>query len=155
MRFGPLAGGLLASLLAAPAARADWMAPARALHDEAAAEVVVLNAAGDVAYPNGWDGVDQIDAKQDKLFEQVQEYLSRGDLNFLNIECPLTTIEPKVVKTFPIHCDPKRLAYIVDAGFNLISLANNHSLDSGVEGADDTRALLEQTNSQERPLWWA
>ncbi len=148
-----LAGALTA--VAAPAARADWMAPARELHDQATTGIVVLNAAGDIAYPDGWGGVDEVDAKQHKLFEQVQELLDAGDLNFANVECPLTTIVPKVEKTYPIHCDPKRFSYLVDAGFNLISLANNHSLDAGIEGANDTRALLEQTRSDERPLWWA
>jgi poly-gamma-glutamate capsule biosynthesis protein CapA/YwtB (metallophosphatase superfamily) len=145
--------GLLAA--GAPAARADWMKPLRELHDQAAAETIVLNAAGDIAYPDGWGGVDEIDVKQHKLFEQVQDFLDAGDLNFANIECPLTTIVPKVEKTYPIHCDPKRISYVLDAGFNLLSLANNHSLDAGVEGANDTRALLEEKRSDERPLWWA
>jgi poly-gamma-glutamate synthesis protein (capsule biosynthesis protein) len=118
-------------------------------------DVFTLNAVGDIAYPNGWGGVDEVDAKKVGLFDLVKPFLDEGDLNFANIECPMTDQSPKVKKTYPIACQPKRLQYVVDAGFNLFSLANNHALDAGVEGAADTRALLEQTSTKDHPLFWA
>ncbi len=118
-------------------------------------DVIVLNTAGDVAWPDGWGGIGHIDEQQSKLFSLVEPILASGDLNFANLECPFTTTRAMVKKTYPITCHPKRLAYAVDAGFNLLSLANNHSLDAGKQGIVDTHALLNETNTKERPLWWA
>lgn len=140
-----IAGILVALACAAPAAA--WA--------EADDDVWVLNAVGDVAYPDGWGGIDQIDAKQEHLFDQVRPWLDTGDLNFANLECPFTYEKPTVKKTYPITCDPKRLSYVVNAGFNLFSLANNHSLDAGQKGVEDTLALMESTTTEERPLFWA
>jgi poly-gamma-glutamate synthesis protein (capsule biosynthesis protein) len=145
-----------AALLLPAVARAGWIADAvKIVTDVRDADVVVLNAGGDVAWPNGWGGIDEVDAKQHDLFAEVRPLVEQGHLNFVNIECPMTTLEPKLKKTYPITCDPKRLAYVVDAGFNLISLANNHSMDAGPEGAADTRALMDRTTTAERPLFWA
>ncbi len=118
------------------------------------ADRLVLVVAGDIAWPNGWGGIQHIDEQQEKLFALVQPILDTGDLKFANLECPFTDVKPVVKKTYPITCKPKRLAYAVDAGFNLLSLANNHSVDAGLQGIIDTNALMKQTSSEERPLWW-
>jgi poly-gamma-glutamate capsule biosynthesis protein CapA/YwtB (metallophosphatase superfamily) len=140
--------------LAAAASR-----PAVSRADEDPATTVEINAVGDIAYPNGWGGIDEVDAKQDGLFDLVKPILAEGDLNFANLECPLTQVVPRVKKTYPIACEPKRLEYVVRAGFNLFSLANNHALDAGEEGAADTRALFRRRAAargpDERPLYWA
>ncbi|MCG8423218.1 MAG: CapA family protein [Proteobacteria bacterium] len=118
-------------------------------------DVLVINVAGDIAYPNGWGGIQYIDDKKHELFAQVQPILDSGDLNFANIECPLTEREPVSQKTYPIACKTKRLSYFTRAGFNLLSLANNHSIDVGKEGISDTLALLRQNSTEERPLYFA
>lgn len=150
----------LASVRVAPVALAGalalgaWPAAARA-DGHPDPDTIVLNAVGDVAWPNGWSGIDQVDAKRERLFEQVKPILDTGDLNFANIECPLTEAKPIAKKTYPITCRPERLEYAIGGGFNLYSLANNHSLDAGQQGVDDTLALFEATNRPDRPLWWA
>lgn len=116
---------------------------------------VVLHVVGDVAWPDGWGGIVEIDAQQEGIFGLVRPILAKGDLNFANLECPLTEAKPVVEKTYPITCHPKRLMYAVNAGFNLFSLANNHSVDAGAAGIDDTLALMAATTTAERPLWWA
>jgi poly-gamma-glutamate synthesis protein (capsule biosynthesis protein) len=116
--------------------------------------VVVLNAVGDIAYPNGWGGIDVVDKLQEHLFDNVRPILDKGDLNFANIECPLTYVKPKVQKTYPISCDPKRLNYVLDAGFDVFSTANNHAMDAGKEGLEDTIARMKQANRDDRPVWF-
>gem|GEM_PF-1856832 len=116
----------------------------------------VLNVVGDVAWPDGWGGIKDIDAAGPDLFALVRPILSGGDLNFANLECPFTTARAVIKKTYPITCHPRRLAYAVDGGpFNLFSLANNHALDAGGQGIDDTLALMRETTAAERPIWWA
>ena len=63
-----------------------------------------------------------------------------GDLNFTNIETIVTDRndlapdhkEQSGPFNFRIH--PKGLRHLVVKGFNLLSLANNHSMDYGVPG---------------------
>src|SRR5690606_23905013 len=43
---------------------------------------------------------------------------------------------------------------ILDAGFNLLSLANNHSVDAGVAGVVDSIALLERKRADGKEVWW-
>lgn len=123
--------------------------------DRSDPDTLVLNVAGDVSYPNGWGGIQEIDRRQHNLFEQVQPILDGGDLNFANVECPLTEAEATADKQFPIACKEKRVHYMVDAGFNLFSLANNHSYDAGLQGITDSIAVMQRTTTDDRPLWWA
>lgn len=119
------------------------------------ADVLVINAVGDVAYPASWGGGEYIDDKKHELFALTRPVLDTGDLNFANIECPLTEREPTVKKTYPITCKVYRWEYITRAGFNLLSLANNHSIDAGPAGIADTLELVSRTTSEAAPLYWA
>jgi poly-gamma-glutamate synthesis protein (capsule biosynthesis protein) len=121
----------------------------------AGAERVELNAVGDVSWPEIGFALDVVDAKGAGLFALAEPHVASGDLNFANLECPFTVRAPRAVKTYSYACDPKRLSYLVDAGFNLFSLANNHALDAGEEGAADTRAALAALSTPERPLFFA
>jgi poly-gamma-glutamate synthesis protein (capsule biosynthesis protein) len=137
-------------------AHAEAIAAARAARRAADPnDRVVMTFAGDVAYPEGWNGIGLISDKKSALFAQVRGLVEEADLNFVNLECPFTSRAATVDKKFPITCLPERLDYILDAGFNLFSLANNHSTDAGRGGTDDTLDLFEALNSDERPLWWA
>jgi len=116
---------------------------------------LVINVVGDIGYPSHWAGGAGIDAAKAELFAQVRPILATGDLNFANLECPFTELRPTLRARWPISCPPVRLSYVLDAGFNLFSLANNHAFDAGVEGLVDTQRLLHEANRPDRPLWWA
>jgi poly-gamma-glutamate capsule biosynthesis protein CapA/YwtB (metallophosphatase superfamily) len=61
-------------------------------------------------------------------FGEVAPILRQADLAFCNIESPIVP-EPKsfgVFKRMTFRASPERLKTIVDAGFDVISLANNH-----------------------------
>jgi poly-gamma-glutamate synthesis protein (capsule biosynthesis protein) len=61
-------------------------------------------------------------------FGEVAPILRQADLAFCNIESPIVD-EPKrfgVYKRMTFRASPERLKAIVDAGFDVISLANNH-----------------------------
>lgn len=67
-----------------------------------------------------------------------------GDLNFLNVETVVTgrntlTADRKGQSgPFNFRMHPNGLQHLVAAGFNVFSLANNHSMDYGAEGLKDT-----------------
>src|SRR5262249_28964450 len=79
---------------------------------------------------------------------EVQQEID-GDLNFMNLEgvvtdradLPPDNKSEKRPLHFRIH--PRGLQYLVSRGFNLISLANNHSMDFGIAGLDETSRYVE------------
>jgi poly-gamma-glutamate capsule biosynthesis protein CapA/YwtB (metallophosphatase superfamily) len=67
-----------------------------------------------------------------------------GDINFMNLETVVTDrndLAPDLKDQsgpFNFRMHPEGLKYLVSRGFNLISLANNHSMDYGVPGLKET-----------------
>jgi poly-gamma-glutamate synthesis protein (capsule biosynthesis protein) len=67
-----------------------------------------------------------------------------GDLNFLNVEAVVTDHNDLHADTkgqsgpFNFRMHPNGLRHLVSIGFNVLSLANNHSMDYGVEGLEET-----------------
>jgi poly-gamma-glutamate capsule biosynthesis protein CapA/YwtB (metallophosphatase superfamily) len=67
-----------------------------------------------------------------------------GDLNFFNLETVVTDRNDLEADTkgqsgpFNFRMHPEGLRHLVGKGFNLLSLANNHSMDYGVAGLKDT-----------------
>jgi hypothetical protein len=84
------------------------------------------------------------------LFSEVSEYLSDADVTFGNLEGPLLTKggTPKLCGP-ESHCVAFRMpehyaAYLKDAGFDIVSIANNHANDMGSEGRKSTKYTLEK-----------
>ena len=62
------------------------------------------------------------------------DILSAADFTMGNLECPVGTKgEPEKDKTWIFQANPLTLEGLATAGFDVISLANNHALDYGVE----------------------
>ena len=67
-----------------------------------------------------------------------------GDLNFMNVETVVTDRNDLARDTkgqsgpFNFRIHPNGLRHLVSRGFNLLSLANNHSMDYGVPGLKET-----------------
>ncbi len=102
---------------------------------------LLLVAGGDVAYPRGW--MDRlVERQKSKMFDFVRGYALAADLAFLNLESPYTEAEFVLKKKWPIATPPHRLDYVLDGGFNMFSLANNHMFDAGKQGIIDTLDLL-------------
>lgn len=80
----------------------------------------------------------------DYAFDGVAEELARGDILFGNLEGPLTDGgEPFPDKRYLFRTPPVKVApALARAGFDVVSLANNHTLDYGVPGLYDTLDAL-------------
>jgi poly-gamma-glutamate capsule biosynthesis protein CapA/YwtB (metallophosphatase superfamily) len=75
----------------------------------------------------------------------VAGLLRRADLTIVNLECALTDARarwPGPEKRFYFGAPSVAVLSLVDAGIDLVSLANNHALDFGVDGLRDTLRLL-------------
>lgn len=69
----------------------------------------------------------------------LTEPISNADLAITNLECPITSNDVPIVKTGPaLKAEEHTLDFLINAGFNLVTLANNHIMDYGHKGLSDT-----------------
>jgi poly-gamma-glutamate capsule biosynthesis protein CapA/YwtB (metallophosphatase superfamily) len=82
------------------------------------------------------------------FFTDVKPYLEGRDIIFGNLEGPLTdrgapTKDTSTGRSFCFRSPPSYGAVLADAGFNVLSLANNHANDYGPLGREQTVEVLE------------
>lgn len=70
--------------------------------------------------------------------------LRTADIAFANLEAPLTTRGVPAEKVTVIRAHPNLVEDFLDAGVDIVSTANNHMLDFGLDGLADTLATLER-----------
>lgn len=98
---------------------------------------VKLMATGDVMFhlPTYKNAFDKEKGEYDftSFYEKLSEDLKGADFAFANLE---TTINPnKPLASYPMFNAPKEaLKYLKEAGFRGMSTANNHCIDTGIEG---------------------
>jgi poly-gamma-glutamate synthesis protein (capsule biosynthesis protein) len=74
------------------------------------------------------------------MFEEIKPYIKQFDIAFINQETILGGKELGL-STYPAFNSPHELGdTLVDTGFNLVSIANNHTLDRG------EKAIISATN---------
>lgn len=74
------------------------------------------------------------------VLSEVRPLLEVSDFSIVNFECPITKgSEKPIPKLGPnLHCSGNGLEAIKWAGFNCVTLANNHFYDFGEEGVKNT-----------------
>jgi poly-gamma-glutamate synthesis protein (capsule biosynthesis protein) len=84
--------------------------------------------------------VRQVIAEQgvDAPWRGIAPTLRSADLAFLNLECAISTRGTPEQKTYTFRGDPSALRGAVNAGVDVFSLANNHTLDYGYDAFADT-----------------
>ena len=87
------------------------------------------------------DSIDDDDGA-DLPFRNIKEELSRSSLVFGNLECPLSERGRRMSNDCCYSASPRFAAGLKDAGFRVLSLANNHSLDFGETAFRDTLVAL-------------
>jgi poly-gamma-glutamate capsule biosynthesis protein CapA/YwtB (metallophosphatase superfamily) len=116
-------------------------AVAHAMEPKTTAEVTVI-AVGDIML-GGTAGPELTRFGYDYPFARVAEVLHRGGVVFGNLEGPLTRRGTAATKQYVFRSPPDRVApALARAGFNVVSLANNHSMDFGIDGLRDTMQAL-------------
>lgn len=71
-------------------------------------------------------------------FEKIADFLKGADLTFANLETPVSNRGVKVGSIYSFRSDPKVIAGLKYAGFDLVSIANNHAWDYGPKAFADT-----------------
>ena len=74
------------------------------------------------------------------VFENVRDLFSQADFVVGNLEAPLTThnFNPTEPESVVLRGDPKHAATLKDAGFRVLQVANNHTVQHGEEGFRET-----------------
>ena len=76
-------------------------------------------------------------------FAECAAYTQGADLAFCNLESPISGRGEPIEKTYLFNAPPDALDGIYFAGFDVVSLANNHILDFGPVAMADTLRHLE------------
>ncbi|MEM7603895.1 MAG: CapA family protein, partial [Myxococcota bacterium] len=109
---------------------------AKAQSDEASGDSVTIVATGDVllhikvnaaAARHGYG----------RLFSALRPHLSSDAIAFANLETPLVSDVREVMTGSPptLGSEPEAASALADAGFDVLSMANNHAYDQGSAGA--------------------
>ncbi len=90
------------------------------------------------------------------IWEDIKDFLHEGDLALANLEAPVDDKKP--FETYPtFNMNSSYVQAAIDAGFNIFSLANNHTNDQKLEGILETYKYFiqkeEETKYSERPVY--
>ncbi len=139
--LAPVLGTMLAAVLATAATAADKTDP----------DTIVITFVGDVGL-NSSNATVEAKGVRRYGFQPWRETTDRiaaeidGDLNFMNVETVVTDRNdlPRDTKEqsgpFNFRTHPEGIAHLLLTGFNVFSLANNHSMDYGPAGLEQTLA---------------
>jgi poly-gamma-glutamate synthesis protein (capsule biosynthesis protein) len=86
------------------------------------------------------------DGKGDSIFSSVDPVVQAADLAVGNLECAVGQGGTKAKKGFAFLAPPQSAAILGRAGFDLLSLANNHSFDFGPEVFRQTQQLITEND---------
>ncbi|MCX6036336.1 MAG: CapA family protein, partial [Chloroflexi bacterium] len=88
---------------------------------------------------------DQVQARGPEIvFAGVQSVLDSADVLVGNLECALTADGERQPKNYTFAAPPETAQALALAGFDVLSLANNHAMDYGSQGLFDTLDNLGQ-----------
>jgi poly-gamma-glutamate synthesis protein (capsule biosynthesis protein) len=79
----------------------------------------------------------------------IANVMRQADLTIVNLECAITASEQEwsgAFKAFYFGASPEAAESLAHAGVDLVSLANNHSLDYDIQGLKDTFHYLQKKN---------
>ncbi|MFH1036504.1 MAG: CapA family protein, partial [Patescibacteria group bacterium] len=79
-------------------------------------------------------------------FLEITDELKKADIVFGNLEGPISDMGTKVGSIYSFRADPKTIEGLTFAGFDILSVANNHALDYGRDALEDTFLRLRQAN---------
>jgi len=105
-------------------------------------EFLSLVAVGDIMLSRGVAMQIQENKDPGQPFDHMEEYLQRGDITFGNLEGPITEGRKIEIPEMIFRADPGVENALKNAGFDILSLANNHTMDFGARGLIDTMTLL-------------
>ncbi len=105
-------------------------------------ETIKITAVGDILLACGIESLVKRKGHE-YLLKSVEPHLNISDIVIGNLECPISNTGVSNVNQESVIARPNTLDVLTDAGFNAVSLANNHMMDFGISGLQDTIIELE------------
>lgn len=112
---------------------------------------IILIAVGDVSFAGGMTA-----STIEKSSKNIEKKMMIGDIIFCNLESPFTSGIKKQKCHYSkilndsgcvfLKSDPKNSEWLKKYYFNVVSIANNHIMDYGIEGLDNTIEYLNKVN---------
>jgi poly-gamma-glutamate synthesis protein (capsule biosynthesis protein) len=103
---------------------------------------VTLNAVGDLMLDRDIESM--MEAKGAAYpFAAVRDLLADADITIANMEGTFTDSGAQADKFYTFRTAPRLAKGLADAGIDVVSLANNHTMDFGAAGLTDTIAALD------------
>jgi len=86
-------------------------------------------------------------AKSDNPFRMVESIFSKADFLVGNLEAPLTDhhLQDSEPEAMVLRGAPSSASLLSDAGFKILQLANNHTVQHGMPGFDETVKVLKSS----------
>jgi poly-gamma-glutamate synthesis protein (capsule biosynthesis protein) len=79
-------------------------------------------------------------------FLKIKSELEKADILFGNLEGPISDKGTKVGSIYSLRSDQKSIEGLTFGGFDVLSLANNHIFDYGIEAMEDTLLRLKEAD---------
>ncbi len=124
---------------------ADATEPVEEVEEEEESGLLSMIFTGDV-YPD-----ESIRAKYDSygidgiMSESVQNIMNSADITMINEEFPFGTMgTPAEDKQYTFRVNPSYISMFHEMGVDIVTLANNHTLDYGADALEETFALLDE-----------
>jgi poly-gamma-glutamate synthesis protein (capsule biosynthesis protein) len=74
-----------------------------------------------------------------EIFHDLTKYSVSADISFVNLETPLSVKGTPIKKSGPnLRSHPDCINALVEAGFSIVGLANNHIMDYGPDALEET-----------------
>lgn len=106
------------------------------------ADTLSVIAVGDVMFANyGTNYIDSLGV--DYPLKGVKDELKNADLRICNLEQPVSDTGVAFQKTYTFKAPVRHAGLLVDGGFDVVHLANNHILDNGEVALKNTFKVLD------------
>lgn len=100
--------------------------------------------AGDIMLSRGIGTIMRKRKDVDYPFALIATTTRSADLTFANLESPISDRGANMGSIYSFRADPETVRGLIDAGFDVVSTANNHAWDYGGDAYTDTLALLDE-----------
>lgn len=126
--------------------------PFEVTHSDSTKKTVKVIGVGDMMLGTNYPGASYLPANEGKdMLKAVTPILKSGDVTFGNLEGVILSGAGQIKRCGnPENCYAFKMPdsyvnHFVNAGFDVLSLANNHSNDFGKTGVENTKKLLDES----------
>jgi len=115
-------------------------------------DTISISIVGDMMVGSNYPSASMLPTPDEgNILQYAMPLLSKTDVRIGNLECDVSDDAPLFKECTGKQCYAFRSPYkyaqwYKDAGFNYLNLANNHSFDFGLPGAESTLAFLQKNN---------